>query len=373
MTPDPEPPDLSLPPVVEAVAADQVAAHASEAHGHHGPIHTHCENCGTELKGPFCHKCGQHDFDFKKGFGHALHDALENFFHFDTKLFRNIVTLLFRPGVLSAEFNGGHRAAQMPPLRLYIFISILFFFVRFTEDKIPKDNLINPDSDKPAVQIGAGPGLKAVLEQAKKDASNPEKAEKITQALQSLEARKDDAAEEDTEKPADPAAAPKEKAKRGHKPAEPKSAFEKVVEEKGDYAYRHQHEMAEAFVHAIPKMLLFCLPLFALYTRVLFRKSGLAYLQHLVVAIHFHTFIFLWLLFRDGWAGIAGLLSNGLRGWLIFFAGLWLMVYPVMMLRRLFANSWKRTIAKTFVLCAAYGVTLGLAFATTALIVFAML
>jgi hypothetical protein len=369
MTPDPEPPDFPDVPVVEAAAADQVAAHAGEAPGHHDPIHTHCENCGTKLEGPFCHKCGQHDFDFKQGFGHALHDALENFFHFDTKLFRNTVTLLFRPGVLSAEFNAGRRVAQMPPLRLYIFVSILFFFISFTSDRIPKDNIIQQDAPKEELRIGAGPKLKNILVEAKTDSDKSELAEKNAQTLQALGDDKVAPADA-TEKTADQATPKKEKA---HKPKDPKSELEKTLEEKGEYAYRHQHELAEAFVHAIPKMLLFCLPLFALYTRVLFRKAGLAYLQHLVVAIHFHTFIFIWLLFRDGWAGLAGLFSASLHGWIVFFAGVWLTIYPLLMLRRLFANSWKRTFFKTVALAMAYALTLGLAFGITAMIVFASL
>ncbi len=362
MTPDPEPPELPLPPVVGAVVADQIAAHASEGHGAHGPVHTHCENCGARLGGPFCHRCGQHDFDFSQSFGHVFHEALENFFHFDAKLFRNIVTLLFRPGVLPAEFNAGHRVAQMPPLRLYIFVSILFFFVRFAGDRIPRDNVIHADTPQ-EVRILAGPGLKNALAAAKAEPNRAAKIEKLQQALGAA-ADKDDA--EDEDKPAGGPAKPR-------KPKEPKSELEQTLEEKGRFVYEHQHEVAEAFAHALPKMLLFCLPFFALYTRVLFRKSGLAYLQHLVIALHFHTFIFLWLLFRDGWGGLADLLSHGLRGWVGFFAGLWLTAYPVLMLRRLFGNSWKRTIFKAAVLAFGYTCTLGVAFAATALVVFAML
>jgi hypothetical protein len=127
-----EPPTPDADPLTSAVTADQVAAHAADPHhGAHGPSHTHCENCGTELKGPFCHACGQHDFEFHRSFGHVFLEALENFFHFDAKFFRNIVTLLFRPGVLTADFNAGKRASQMPPFRLYVFVSVLFFFLSF--------------------------------------------------------------------------------------------------------------------------------------------------------------------------------------------------------------------------------------------------
>lgn len=58
-----------------------------------------------------------------------------------------------------------------------------------------------------------------------------------------------------------------------------------------------QQQMVVSFLAALPKMLLFCLPLFALYTRGIFRRSGQVYLQHLVLVLHFHTFIYLFVLF----------------------------------------------------------------------------
>src|SRR5688572_11178452 len=105
MSPDPEPPELSPPPVppvlaleTAAAGADHAAAHAAGGGNHHGPFHTHCENCGTKLDGPYCHRCGQHDFEFHRSFWHVFLEALENLFHFEGKFFRNIVTLLFQPG-----------------------------------------------------------------------------------------------------------------------------------------------------------------------------------------------------------------------------------------------------------------------------------
>jgi hypothetical protein len=359
MSPDSEPPDFSPPPVPSlesAVAADQVAAHAAEAHGHHGPVHTHCANCGTALQGPFCHRCGQHDFDFNRSFGHVFHEALENFFHFDTKLFRNIITLLFSPGRLTAAFNAGKRAAQMPPLRLYIFVSLIFFFVEFAGPK-PESKVMQVDAHDQGALADA---LKETRDNLKENAqTEPEKkiAEKLDQVVAKAEGTD-----------------PKPDAKaEAAKPAKPKSALENTLQEKGEYVYRHQHEVAEAFLHAVPKMLLFCLPFFALYTRFLFRKSGQVYLQHLVVALHFHTFIFLWILARDGWSGAAALLSPGLGGFIEFGCNLWLTVYPVVMLRNLYGNSWKRTIFKTGVLAAAYTMTLGVAFLVTAVILLATL
>jgi len=149
--------------------------------------------------------------------------------------------------------------------------------------------------------------------------------------------------------------------------------LERYLTEKGKYAVAHQHEMAEAFFHALPKMLLICLPFFALYTRVLFRKSGQVYLQHLVVALHFHTFIFLWRMFADGWVFLVHFLSPTLAAVLGFGANLWLVVYVFLMLRHLFQNSRWLTFFKTLGLAGAYGLTLGLGFVATGIVIFLLL
>lgn len=86
-----------------------------------------CQNCAAELHGPFCHACGQKDFDFRRSFGSVASELLETFLNFDGKLLRGMHTLLFRPGRLTAEFLAGKRTSQVPPLRFYIFVSVIYF------------------------------------------------------------------------------------------------------------------------------------------------------------------------------------------------------------------------------------------------------
>ena len=366
---DAEPPELSapLPDPGEALATDAAGAELTGAHGHHGPFHTHCENCGTKLDGPWCHKCGQHDFEFHRSFRHVFMEALESFFHFEGKFFRNIVTLLFSPGRLTAEFNAGKRAAQMPPFRLYVFVSFLFFFLFFLGNKADEGVVLD---DAAPARAKAGKtdtpaSFSSVLDEVKKDvAGNP--------ALQQLVDQAQPAAEKIRSKVPGQNAVATPPAPKGDSYNPP---FAEWLNEQGERAVEpgHRKELADAFIHSAPKMLLFCLPFFALFTRVLFRKSGQVYLQHLVLALHFHTFIYLWLLFRDGWSFLAGLTPLGLKGWVRSFCDLWLMLYPFLMLRRLFANSWRKTIVKTGLLAFAYLCTLGCAFAITLIIIFAIL
>lgn len=385
--------DPTLPdddPLVDTATADQAAAHATEPHGHaHGPIHTHCENCGTELKGPFCHKCGQHDFEFHRSFGHVFLEALENFFHFDAKFFRNIVTLLFRPGQLTADFNAGKRASQMPPFRLYLFTAFVFFLLLFATSGKEFDAVkIDPGEGKPqGLTFSSAPPKLVGLTVDGKPASVEQALDAIAEskAQQAAEKRNADKLREFSADPAQEArahqqtATPKE-ANRPHisvvksdKPQAKKSDFDRFLEHQGERSLdpEFRRELGHTFLAALPKLLLVCLPLFALYTRLLFRKSGQVYLQHLVVAIHFHTFIYLWVMFRDGWTFLGRFAHLG--GIIAFAANLWLFLYPFFMLRRLYGNSWLLTVFKTGVLAAIYSLTLAAGFFVTAILLFLLL
>jgi hypothetical protein len=378
---DDEPPEMPSAPVTDAVVADAVAAHAAETtHDHSHPVHTHCENCGTELHGPFCHQCGQHDIEFHRSFGHVFLEALENFFHFDSKLFHNIVTLLFSPGRLTAEFNAGKRASQMPPFRLYLFISVLFFFVSFLggdhgdksdlyrNDELKTGSVMSPDSKVPAGELRQA--LTEAAEEVVRETKDPAKAAKARAALEIVQQRTDEANKSKAGKSGTKGDTSDFVRELDARSKHDTSAFIRDLNERGKHVMENPMHFVDSLLHALPKMLLVCLPFFALYTRVLFRKSGQVYLQHLIVALHFHTFVYLWWLVAHGWHELVGLRSSGLAGLLGFLTGVWMFVYPFRMLRHLFGQSWTKTIIKTFLLAGIYALTLGLALLATAALIF---
>ncbi len=85
-----------------------------------------CLDCGAELGGRFCAVCGQKDEPLKRSLGDL---ALEFFQHplIDTKLWKSLVPLLFRPGALTLEYLAGHRTRYVRPLKLYLTVSVVFF------------------------------------------------------------------------------------------------------------------------------------------------------------------------------------------------------------------------------------------------------
>ncbi|MBK9270842.1 MAG: DUF3667 domain-containing protein [Saprospiraceae bacterium] len=90
-----------------------------------------CMNCGRSFlaQDNYCPECGQENHTPNQPIRHLFLEFLESFLHFDTKLFTSLRYLFFRPGKMSLEFLRNQRARFVPPMRLYIFISVIFFIL----------------------------------------------------------------------------------------------------------------------------------------------------------------------------------------------------------------------------------------------------
>lgn len=89
-----------------------------------------CENCQFELEKTFkyCPNCSQ-KIDFSNKLGELYSHFLSDYFTFDSKIGRSIIPLITRPGYLTQQFLAGKREHYIQPLRLFIFLSILFFLM----------------------------------------------------------------------------------------------------------------------------------------------------------------------------------------------------------------------------------------------------
>lgn len=77
--------------------------------------------------GSFCSECGQKDVDLARPFFDLITEVLKETFDVDGRAWRTVKTLFLHPGLLTSEFLAGKRRTYTPPLRLYLFISVLFF------------------------------------------------------------------------------------------------------------------------------------------------------------------------------------------------------------------------------------------------------
>ena len=86
-----------------------------------------CLNCGTPLRGEFCAGCGQNAADPNPTFHDLLHDVSHEVLHVDGRLWSSVRLLFTKPGCLTTEYISGRRAAYVPPVRLYLILSLIFF------------------------------------------------------------------------------------------------------------------------------------------------------------------------------------------------------------------------------------------------------
>lgn len=93
----------------------------------HSSTPTRCRNCGSAFTGDYCPSCGQRDIDLRRDWRGLVEEYASSMFNFDGKVPRGIFQLLFRPGSATRDYLDGKRARQMPPVRLYLFASLVFF------------------------------------------------------------------------------------------------------------------------------------------------------------------------------------------------------------------------------------------------------
>src|SRR5688572_21405496 len=85
-----------------------------------------CPNCGSELIEAYCAHCGQR----QRAVGSTrqfVRESLDDQLGVDRKLPRTLKALFFQPGRLTQEYMAGRIARYIPPFRLYLFASVLFF------------------------------------------------------------------------------------------------------------------------------------------------------------------------------------------------------------------------------------------------------
>jgi hypothetical protein len=88
-----------------------------------------CTNCGEIVTGNYCSHCGQR-LEFQlHSLGYFLGEATEAVTHADARVWRTLLPLLTRPGFLTREYFAGRRARYLHPFRLYLILSVTFFLL----------------------------------------------------------------------------------------------------------------------------------------------------------------------------------------------------------------------------------------------------
>lgn len=86
-----------------------------------------CANCDNPIIGAYCAVCGQPTNVHRRSIVELVHDFVSELASFDSRILRTARALLFQPGELPLAFHEGRTQRYMPALRLYLFVSLIFF------------------------------------------------------------------------------------------------------------------------------------------------------------------------------------------------------------------------------------------------------
>lgn len=361
-----------------------------------------CQNCGEPLLGEHCYACGQPTKGLVRHFSSIIGDFMDSVFEFDSRILRTIGPLLVRPGYLTLEYFAGRRVRYVSPVRLFVFLSLFAFFAA----KLSLNIDVDKDGESPVIvdtTDGPGNGIRNATTVAEVEAARDE-------AIAALRKVRTDTADVGVPGMAEGMAAGMEAAEKGvtaeatrriaviekaakeGKPvppadndgdinfngaswdpktnpvkidALPDAANERLNDMVGDAKenvsriQKDPNLLKDAFLSNVPTTLFLLLPLFALLLKLAYVFKRRLYMEHLIVALHSHSFLcagLLLVLLLDalaGWTAAMPWLSAPL-GWVEVALIVWLPVYLLLMQKRVYGQGWVMTLLKYGVLGTCY-------------------
>jgi hypothetical protein len=220
-------------------------------------------------------------------------EATEVITHADSRVWNTLLPLLIRPGFLSREFFAGRRARYLQPFRLYLILSVAFLLLA---------RLL--DHGTPIVQVNT----------SKVDS-------KSCMTMQTDLA--------------------------GARWLRPRliAACQKI-------ATQGAGELSQSTVRNLGRAMFIFLPLMALFMKLLYWRPRRYYLEHLLLLLHNHAFVFLWMslyLLAMHW-----LQSSGWQTALSLAMGGYLLRYLYRSMRAFYAQSRLQTLLKFTLLLMVY-------------------
>ena len=334
---------------------------------HHSARLPACANCGyafpPETPDTYCPRCGQHNQALDLSAGHVLEETLEGVFHFDGKVFRTARLLLLRPGELTRKFLEGRRVPYVPPIRLYVFVSFIFFFLlSLSMHPARTGRTIGQQMQQASRKLYVDSVRLARTEPdtaVRRATLQPQRRLLIVNGIVQIENSSDTMAYRRWFKgmmlaPAEQArlatlSAPQLDSvlRRYGQASSMKNRF--ILRQGSRVLQSTDQEVSHRFVRGVSFMMFLLMPLFALLLKVLYFWARRYYLGHLIFSLHLHTVAFLLLGLNIVLVHMLHLPSSVLF-WLLAA----LLVYLALALRRVYAQPWWKTLLKTLLLGATY-------------------
>ncbi|MFZ1218945.1 MAG: DUF3667 domain-containing protein, partial [Chthoniobacterales bacterium] len=155
-------------------------------------------------------------------------------------------------------------------------------------------------------------------------------------------------------------------------PGQTKSAFAQWLEKQVRDKIGEDGARAKLFLETlrsnIPAMMLCCIPLFAFILKILYFRKGRFYVEHLVYALHIHTFLYVAVIITSLAVMGANRTVPALGGWITGLMVCAIVVQIFLSIRRVYNQGWFMTMLKFLFGGLVYCVILVLAVGATALV-----
>ena len=265
----------------------------------------YCLNCGEELHGMFCHKCGQQATSKTPTVGGFILEYLNNAFIWDSKFFQTVWTLISRPGRLTTEYLSGKFVSQEHPLKLnmfllFAFVTMFLFFSGTEKVGSSVQNLTTSENVFPGVQMELltdNPDYLAKMEASPRDTVYivaplflAENYPTIISNLETIEDTQDDAP--DKWRAVLPRILIEDKVIVPN--AENYYIFDteaKVGNGMLDIINNLWKKMVELLAKYFPMIVLFTAPLLTMSLRFVQRRSRLPRINHYIFSLHYTAFL----------------------------------------------------------------------------------
>lgn len=338
----------------------------------------HCLNCGTKLVDTFCHHCGQKDIPKRQTLGELLTNFISSFWSYEGKFLTTIKYLVIKPGFLATEYNAGRRESYYHPARMYVFISFVFFLLLFSlpdSDSNEKSEMVKEDLKELKEELKTV-GLDSLAGDSSlsKSISNAIKDSTKGYVLKGKNSKTESSGfsfkgptyKSVKEYDSAQLALPKEKRDDWFDGKLNRKASE-INEKYKDNAKGFSADFRQAFMDNFSKVLFYLLPIFALLLKLFYIRRNFFYSEHLVFSIYYYNFFY--------FAASLQLLFNliPMLSWAATLIGFWVFFYLLFAMKRMYQQSWKKTILKFSLFSFAFMLFLSVGLALSALVVLLMI
>ena len=272
-----------------------------------------CLNCNYVVENRFCPNCGQENTDTRKTFHHLFVHFFEDLTHYENSFWKTIRNLIFKPAALTKEYLSGKRLSYLAPVRLYIFISFVTFFI-IAVFPTNKDELVNLDQNVTTqVKDKDGKMVDSVISKKKISLSELLKQQEEDQKKQHLTNEQKN----------------ENFLNFGYKNIRELDSFQKYGtddDKLSDFEYsiakkalvvKSKHtkkelwdKFTEEAMHNIPKTLFIYMPMFALVLWLFHGKRRWYYFDHGIFTLHYFSFLLLSILIAFLFNEILGLFGE---------------------------------------------------------------